>query len=640
MKYTRLIAILLVSVMLLGTFAACNSSSNNDGTEKPTEGTSKPTTNDGTENNGTTDNNTDNEATEGTDDVTDVTDKPTEKPTDGNDEVVTPDTSKLVLFADGEYKAIVVRKDDADDDDKDAFSSLRAIFKNAVGKMPPSDTDFDEKSATSPAVIIGQTKIAESVTVYESIKTGEAAAKFVNGKYVLAYTSVKGYIKLLQAVDSKVKAYVAENPGEIVIDPSWNIKLSKADIMGYDSEMLSSYLDLPEYNGKTFDKSDIDLGQSSVMHIAQNTNFDEYEQFVYDMESSGFILYTENQIGDNHYSTFLTESQIVNVMFFANKNETRVTVDSSDEYGLPGLESDNIYKETSDPSLTVLGIGTSGYPGGMGYVYKLSDGRFFIIDGGITRQEQCSNPAECSAEWLYHTLRELADDPDNIVIAGWLLTHIHNDHLGAFINMAEMKKCTDIMTVEKVIYSQPNDAHLKHVGKEYRKVWMPDAINLWRPAEVVKAHPGQVFYFADVKLTILGSQDLVLPGDIDSHNNMSVVSKVEFMDYEALYLADAEGLLNEQLETIYGKELQSDIIQLAHHGYNNTNADAVYELADPMIVFWPVSSEEYRNCDLEDVWFNKRFFEPGISNYVAGETNMTITDFASWIPDERWDAMP
>ena len=611
MKYIRLIALLLVTVMLLGAFAACNNDTNDKGTDA-TDGTDAPT------------------------------DKPTEKPTEDNNDNI-PDADGLVVFANGEYKVKVIRKDKASDDDLDAFASLRAAFKSAVGKMPGAGTDFDAESANAPAILIGETTIAESAELYAEVKTGAAAAKYINGKYVLAYNSVKGYVKLIEAVAAKVKAYIAANPGKIVINSDWDISLSAAEINGYDVEDLENYIELPEYNGRAFDKADIDLGQSSVMHIAENTTLSEYEDFLMDLELNGFVAYTKNQIGDNYYATFLTEVQIVNIMYLDAIAETRVTVDNRDEYDLPGLEDDNIYKELTDPSLTVIGIGTSGYPGGMGYVYKLSNGEFFIIDGGITKDEQCDNKEECSAEWLYYTLQELADDPDNIVVAGWLLTHIHNDHLGAFIDMAKDTKYTDKISVKKVIYSQPNDEHMKHVGKEYRKVWMPEAIEGWQPDEVVKAHPGQKFYFADVTVTILGSQDLVLPGVIDSHNNMSVVSKVEFMDYEALYLADAEGLVNAALKTLYGSELKTDILQLAHHGYNNTEAGPVYELADPTIVFWPVSTGHYDGtggATVRDVAFNQRFFKNGIDNHIAGETNMTITDFYSWLPDERWDPMP
>ena len=33
-------------------------------------------------------------------------------------------------------------------------------------------------------------------------------------------------------------------------------------------------------------------------------------------------------------------------------------------------------------------------------------------------------------------------------------------------------------------------------------------------------------------------------------------------------------------------------------------------------------------------------FKNGIDNYVAGETNITFTDFYSWMPDDKWDPMP
>ena len=355
MKYIRLIALMLVSVMLLGAFAACDLSTDEQGTED--QGTNAPT------------------------------DKPTEKPTEApNNNGANAD--ELVVFADGEFKVKVIRKEDASDDDKDAFAALRAALKSAVGKMPTAGTDFDAESASAPAIIIGQTTVPESVEVYEDLKTSTAVAKYINGKYVLAYTSVKGYVKLIEAVAAKVKAYVAENPGTIVINSDWDIKLTAAQIYGYDIGNLSNYIEIPEYNDRAFDKSDIDLGQSSVMHIAENTTLDEYNDFLEEMEFNGFVFYTDNEIGDNHYATFLTEAQIVNVMYLAAKNETRVTVDNREEYDLPGLEEHNTYKELTDPSLTVVGIGTSGYPGGMGYVYKLSNGEFFIVDGGITRDEK------------------------------------------------------------------------------------------------------------------------------------------------------------------------------------------------------------------------------------------------------------
>jgi hypothetical protein len=161
------------------------------------------------------------------------------------------------------------------------------------------------------------------------------------------------------------------------------------------------------------------------------------------------------------------------------------------------------------------------------------------------------------------------------------------------------------------------------------------------PDSVVKAHPGQTFYFADLKLTILGTQDIVLPESIQSHNNASVVSMVEFQGKKALMLADSEANENRALVSIYGDELDAEILQLTHHGYSNTDAGPLYELVKSVeIVLWPVSTGHYDGsggANVSAVGFNQRFFKNGIVNHVAGETNMTITDFETWVPEkDRW----
>ena len=610
MKNIKIIALLMALIMTLAVFASCNGSGDGDPTDAPA--TDAP-----------------------------ATDKPNTDATDDPNSNVSTPTNGLVLFADGAFNASVIRPDDADDLAKDTYMTLRAAIKNAVGKMPEITTDFESDNANKPAILLGKTAFPESDEVYAKLKTGEAIAKYVNGKYVLAYTSEQGAERLIEEIAKLLSAYVKENPGKLVIDTSWNIKLTKSDIMGYDVDMLSPYIDLPEFNGRAFDKSNIGLGGNSFMHIAENTTFSEYEDYLEELYLDGFILYTENTIGENYYATVLTEQQIVNVMYLDAYREVRVMVDDRDEFDLPGLALNNKYEDVTDPSLTVIGVGATGWPGGMGYVYKLADGSFFIIDGGINKPD--ASTGITSSDWLYNTLVALADDPDNIVISGWLLTHTHKDHLGAFIDMAEEPEYMEKITLKQLIYNQPTDQIMTETGHPDRIPWMPNAIELWEPECVVKAHPGQVFYYCDLTVTVYGSQELVLPTFTDSHNNHSIVTMVDYKDMRALYLGDAEGLMNGALEELYGEELKCDILQLAHHGYHNTDAGPVYEIADPTIVFWPVSTGHYDGtggATVRDVAFNQRFFAPGIDNHIAGETNMTIKDFYSWLPeDERWNPM-
>ena len=60
--------------------------------------------------------------------------------------------------------------------------------------------------------------------------------------------------------------------------------------------------------------------------------------------------------------------------------------------------------------------------------------------------------------------------------------------------------------------------------------WMNTIISGFGIKSVVKAHPGQVFHYADAKVTVLVSQDAVLEkkADMKNTNDLSVVTQIEF----------------------------------------------------------------------------------------------------------------
>ena len=554
----------------------------------------------------------------------------TAKETDSKKETDTLGT--MSLFKNGAYVARILRGELADSNTKAAYNRIKSAFKSKTGKSATTSTDFVTAGGTlddSSAILVGETVYPESIAVYESLSKGEAVAKIVNNKYVLAYSTTESLAKLLSVLEAKI---ASANSEEIVIDSSWEIKIEPAAVP--DS------IELPKYNGKALGTA-IDLGQGSLMYIISNTNLQQYLAYTEDLEGVGFELYTSNSIASNEYVTFITKKQIINVMFLKNLSEVRIIEDSRDSIELPALREANVYQKSSTPSFTMMGISDAGYPGGMSFIYKLSDGSFFIIDGGMCANRTGSNQCkkEPSIIRLFETLQNLADNPDKIVISGWLITHIHNDHAGAFIDLAEHPEYLNKVTVKQVIYSQPADSDMVDGNQPFRLDWMPNALKKMNITKTVKAHPGQEFYFADLKLTIIGSHDLVKPAKITSHNNASVVSIVEFGGKKMLFLADAEGASNTKLDTLYGDTLDSDIVQVAHHGYSNTNAGIVYEHVSPSIVLWPIQSSDWKSNDnVYNIDFNKKHFDKeGISHYVGGAANTTFEDLVTWIPTrENW----
>ena len=419
--------------------------------------------------------------------------------------------------------------------------------------------------------------------------------------------------------------------------------------LGYDDSELYDYIEIPRFNGKNFQVEESDLGQGSYMNIASRADLDDYNEYLLELEDWGFFHYTSNQIGENFFDTYITRTQIVNVMYIDSFSQVRVIVDDRDVFDLPILESANVYEELGNQSLTLVSDEAIGWPGRMGYIYKLADGSFFIIDGGATSWVPGTGS---SAEVIMNVLTEYADNPNNIRIAGWLITHIHEDHMGGFYDMSKSKKYTDKITIEKLIYNQPSKESAKeqdigaytHDGLTVVCELMETAIENWQPKQVYKAHPGQVFYIRDLTATVYYSQELLMFTDnTSSHNNSSVVTMVEFMDKTALYLGDVVYDANQKVVApVYKEALKSDILQVAHHGYGDTGAEEVYTYSDPTIVFWPVYSYHYYTSDnywgVKDLPTNQVLFKNGVKHYHHGEDCVTFSDFNTW-EGERWDAV-
>ena len=448
---------------------------------------------------------------------------------------------------------------------------------------------------------------------------------------------------------------------------------NKKPTANYDKELPKTPANLPLYNGKDFTFKDFSLGQGSVMHIAAMTNVDEYNGYLGALEDAGYDFYANNEIGDNLYATYVNETHILNIVYVKFYEQTRVICDERSRFDLPGLESENEIVTSSEPSLTLLSDDAVGWPGRMGYIYKLSNGKFFIIDGGYT---QTGGHGNSSKDYIMATLEKYADDPDNIVIDTWLITHTHSDHLGGFIDMAYDSAIKEKVTVERVIHNTPSEYMLAKQdigdnGVSTMPRWGDNfmaALMMWNPDKIVKAHPGQVFYMNDLKLTIYTSQDLILGAPIagvaqqvvyqslSTHNDTCIVSMVEFQGKTALYLADSHSLSNRYvLDPVYNTSLQADIVQVAHHGYGDTSAGLVYQHISPSMVFWPVCKQHYDGLNHDGsiyyergsaytgvmyVGFNQEYlFGEGVVHYYHGGTCITFSDFETW-EGVRWDAIP
>ena len=388
-----------------------------------------------------------------------------------------------------------------------------------------------------------------------------------------------------------------------------------------------------------------EAGQGSYTYVKRDMEISDFHNLRAELEARGFTYYTGNSIGSNVFSTYITKTQIVHLMFFYEEGEIRTSVDprgeGMDGFSLAGLQNENTYTRKNESTMTFVEIENASWPGGMCMIFKLADGSFFVIDSGVGGRDNNGS----SSGWVYATLARLADDPDNIRVSTWLVTHVHSDHAGGLVDLARgwydtkdgrhnvmPKGAKDKIKIDRIIYNQPAD-----MSKFGRGGWMKEIIEAFDVKNVVKAHPGQEFFIADLTLTVWGSQDLIIEDsdEITNHNEQSIVTKIDFNGKTMLSLADSEHRLNDKLVAVYGELLKSDIIQTAHHGYGNSGAGEVNKLCNPDIVLWPVATYEMEDAHVITQAINAVFI--GKENYAPHGGNVEFD--STWTPGEPYSVL-
>ena len=228
---------------------------------------------------------------------------------------------------------------------------------------------------------------------------------------------------------------------------------------------------------------------------------------------------------------------------------------------------------------------------GMCYVYRLSDGRAVIIDGGW--------PTEECADNLFATLLTMdvaRDDEGKIEIAAWIFTHGHSDHIGAFHSFAT--KYSEQTDVSYLLYNLPSEAVAPsecdvHSFIALANEHYPDAIH-------VEPHAGLKYYFDNITVDMLYTPEMLYTSGetLAYYNNTSLVFTVECNGTKVLHLGDAGEAVARAIWESYGEEaFLCDAVQIAHHALTTTATSHdweylgyIYDATDAKIALLPLGT--------------------------------------------------
>ena len=179
--------------------------------------------------------------------------------------------------------------------------------------------------------------------------------------------------------------------------------------------------------------------------------------------------------------------------------------------------------------------------------------------------------------------REVTGTPENekIRIACWFITHCHADHYSSF--RTYLYENPVLFTLERVMYNL-YDGDGTDVGSDNFNKYHPDAL-------YHKPHTGETIQLGNLKMEVLYAQEdwydasTMLPAS-EEVNDSGTVIKIHFDDKSFLVLGDLDKYGADTLLKYYPSEvLKSDIVQIAHHGYNQIRN--LYEAADAKIGLVP-----------------------------------------------------
>ncbi|MGN0288191.1 MAG: ComEC/Rec2 family competence protein [Lachnospiraceae bacterium] len=246
-----------------------------------------------------------------------------------------------------------------------------------------------------------------------------------------------------------------------------------------------------------------------------------------------------------------------------------------------GKKTNSFYQVTQLPFPT--------FWGGEAYSIITPEGDLYLVDGGFQGED-----GERVARYI---------EEHGGKVKGWILTHPHVDHIGAFLDY--MKENSG--NVEKVYYS-PFTREFFEEEKDpeiYNIINNPRAILFYEFLDVQAATAAEVEYIplkAGDRL-LLGELELECFASFDASrrdvNANSLVFTLSYEDFTLLLTGDMTEATLEDIKLTADARAriwQTDIIQIPHHGYMaGIASDALYQATSPQYALLDCTLEEYEN---------------------------------------------
>ena len=468
------------------------------------------------------------------------------------------------LYAGSSYRIVIAKE--TEDTTKTYANDIKDELVKLSGRSAVIKTDSDGKNAKRDSgtkeILVGGTYYPETLTLMTEGKLSQYGVAVEGNKLVVFGYSAASIKKATGILEDLLQSCKVGN--ELLI-PSELRLIFTDQALGMPS--------IPGYPALSMTSRKVEGNATEV--AVPNATKEDFLSYAAGLPGQGYSKISESAVGDSLFGVFRNRMSVLTLSYDPVAAEVKITVDAAANIPLSEVE----YEAVCEPLLTQMALSYMLADAGMGYVIRLADGRFIVIDGGADDNQDYIK--------LYNIIKSQCVTGEVPVIAAWILTHGHDDHYGNFFKFAQTYATTGEVIVQNAIYNLPSG------GAGGLSDGAIDAATLSIPGiRLIYARTGQVHLVGGAQIEILYTHEDLYPAVINSGNNTSTIFRITIEGQTVMFLGDCESQEASQVVGRYGSALKSDIMQQAHHGYW-AGSVALYQAIDPTVVLWPSPAHWY-----------------------------------------------
>lgn len=345
---------------------------------------------------------------------------------------------------------------------------------------------------------------------------------------------------------------------------------------------------------------DVENDSYQYVYMGEGVNSSAYEDYCNVLKNNGYsVLMQSGNVEDSYFTTFVNRENktSLHVSYNAYKHADELPDGEKYEGAVPTiriissntdtavLPDDSMLKftpfEPSSDSASSLTAVSMSHPGA-GYVMRLEDGSFIVMDGGlISVGNEVDNLYNILVALHRKAWGRVPSEANPIRIRAWVISHAHGDHYGVFAEFAKKYGKSGLVELDYLVGNFPGEVACNNVAES--DMTMLNNMEQYRrsfstPFNFLKVHSGQRFWLANVELEVLFTHEDHYPQSIMAFNDTSTVIRFHVFNTNGnqvtpdsketsfTFTGDLYRYGGRWLCAMYGDYLHSDMISLAHHG--------------------------------------------------------------------------